>query len=90
METQDIIRAQYNTRDHRFDFELSPRFKFDIELGEDNEGEYCYIVTVTSKENGTLVGQQYAHSLEDAHGLVSEWWAQLSIEHTDTAMWGIS
>ncbi|MBN1430478.1 MAG: hypothetical protein JXB07_19060 [Anaerolineae bacterium] len=78
MDAVEINRAQYNSRDHRFDFDLSPRYRFEIELTLDDRDEPAYEITVSRKENGTLIGKQLAYSLDDAHGLVSEWWAQLS------------
>lgn len=80
MENYEIARAQYNRRDHRFDFQLSTRFDFDIKLTLDDKDDPAYQVTVTRKADGSQVApSQFAHSLEDAHGLASEWWAQLSV-----------
>ena len=74
----DVNRAQYDARDHREDYRLSTRFRFEVELSED-AGEFVHKITCTRKVNGTLVGVQYAHSVEEVGEVISGWWAQLSV-----------
>jgi len=87
MDTYEIARAQYSPRERRNDYQNSTRYAFDAPIVE-HDGEYAHEVTVSSKSTGHV----YHHSFETDPVMITEifdeWWAQLEVRETSTAMWG--
>jgi hypothetical protein len=87
LDNTDLIRAQYDLREHRNNYAASTRYNFLAPIVE-RDGGFQHEVTVSSKATGKVYHHSFETDPNKIDDIFAEWWTQLEVRETSTAMWG--
>lgn len=89
METEMMVRAQYNSGAARTANALARKYTFETPIEVDDAGNYYHHLIVTRLADGIVVADEKHYSTDKLDDAICDWRVQLGLSTLNSAMMGL-